>query len=45
MYRSNGNYEAFAKPMKPAGVDNKSAYIVGSGLAGLAAATFLIRDG
>jgi Myosin-crossreactive antigen len=45
MYRSNGNYEAFAKPVKPEGVDNKSAYIVGSGLAGLAAATFLIRDG
>lgn len=45
MYRSNGNYEAFARPMKPAGVDDKSAYIVGSGLAGLAAATFLIRDG
>lgn len=45
MYRSNGNYEAFARPMKPDGVDDKSAYIVGSGLAGLAAATFLIRDG
>jgi oleate hydratase len=45
MYYSNGNYEAFAKPVKPEGVDNKSAYIVGSGLAGLAAATFLIRDG
>ncbi len=45
MYRSNGNYEAFARPMKPAGVDEKSAYIVGSGLAGLAAVTFLIRDG
>lgn len=45
MYRSNGNYEAFARPMKPEGVDDKSAYIVGSGLAGLAAATFLIRDG
>ena len=45
MYRSNGNYEAFAHPMKPEGVDNKSAYIVGSGLAGLAAATFLVRDG
>ncbi|APX73149.1 oleate hydratase [Companilactobacillus allii] len=45
MYRSNGNYEAFARPMKPEGVDNKSAYIVGSGLAGLAAATFLVRDG
>jgi len=45
MYRSNGNYEAFAKPMKPEGVDDKSAYIVGSGLAGLAAASFLVRDG
>lgn len=45
MYYSNGNYEAFAKPQKPAGVDNKSAYLVGSGLASLAAAVFLIRDG
>ena len=33
MYYSNGNYEAFAKPKKPAGVDKKSAYLVGSGLA------------
>ncbi|CAM3198003.1 oleate hydratase [Leuconostoc rapi] len=45
MYYSNGNYEAFATPRKPKGVDQKSAYIVGSGLAGLAAAVFLIRDG
>ncbi len=45
MYYSNGNYEAFARPKKPAGVDNKSAYLVGSGLASLAAACFLIRDG
>ncbi|WP_297817238.1 oleate hydratase [uncultured Lactobacillus sp.] len=44
MYYSNGNYEAFADTRKPAGVDKKSAYIVGSGLAGLAAAVFLIRD-
>ncbi|MBM9465690.1 oleate hydratase [Nakamurella leprariae] len=44
MYHSNGNYEAFARPQKPAGVDGKSAYIVGSGLAGLAAAAFLVRD-
>lgn len=28
MYYSNGNYEAFARPMKPEGVDKKSAYIV-----------------
>lgn len=44
MYYSNGNYEAFARPKKPEGVDNKHAWIVGSGLAGLSAATFLIRD-
>lgn len=45
MYYSNGNYEAFAKPRKPEGVDEKSAYLVGSGLASLAAACFLVRDG
>ena len=45
MYYSNGNYEAFARPRKPEGVDNKSAYLVGAGLASLAAACFLVRDG
>lgn len=45
MYYSNGNYEAFARPEKPEGVDKKSAYLVGAGLASLAAACFLIRDG
>lgn len=45
MYYSNGNYEAFARPQKPADVDKKSAYLVGSGLASLSAACFLIRDG
>lgn len=45
MYYSNGNYEAFARPEKPADVDKKSAYLVGSGLASLAAACFLVRDG
>lgn len=45
MRYTNGNYEAFARPRKPEGVDNKSAYIVGGGLAGLATAVFLIRDG
>lgn len=45
MYYSNGNYEAFARPEKPANVEQKSAYMVGSGLASLAAAVFLIRDG
>ncbi|MEJ8307011.1 oleate hydratase [Saccharibacillus sacchari] len=45
MYYSSGNYEAFARPMKPEGVDGKSAYLVGAGLASLAAACFMIRDG
>lgn len=45
MYYSNGNYEAFARPLKPEGVDKKSAYLVGSGLASLSAACFLVRDG
>ena len=45
MYYSAGTYESFAHPEKPQGVDNKSAYIIGTGLAGLAAACFLIRDG
>lgn len=45
MYYSSGNYEAFVRPEKPVGVDTKSAYIVGSGLAALAAACFLVRDG
>lgn len=44
MYYSNGNYEAFARPLKPEGVDTKSAWIVGAGLAGLATAVFLARD-
>lgn len=45
MYYSNGNYEAFAKPRKPEGVDAKSAYLIGGGLASLSAAAFLLRDG
>ena len=44
MYYSSGNYEAFARPRKPEGVDGKSAYIVGSGLAALTAACYLVRD-
>ena len=45
IYYTNGNYEAFARPKKPEGVDEKNAYLVGSGLASLAAACFLVRDG
>lgn len=44
MYKSSGNYEAFANPLKPKEVNKKSAYLVGGGLASLAAAAFLIRD-
>ncbi|MGX4712001.1 oleate hydratase [Rhodococcus ruber] len=45
MYYSSGNYEAFARPRKPAGVDEKTAWFVGAGLASLSGAAFLIRDG
>lgn len=44
MRYSNGNYEAFAHPRKPADADKKSAHIVGGGQAGLATAVFLVRD-
>ncbi|WP_458686541.1 oleate hydratase [Nocardia tengchongensis] len=45
MEYTSGNYEAFARPRKPAGVDGKTAWFVGSGLASLSGAAFLIRDG
>ncbi len=45
MYYSSGNYESFARPRKPEGVENKTAWFVGAGLASLAGAAFLIRDG
>ncbi|PFG21172.1 oleate hydratase [Serinibacter salmoneus] len=45
MHYSAGNYEAFARPRKPKGVEEKSAWFVGAGLASLAGAAFLIRDG
>lgn len=45
MRYTNGNYEAFARPRKPAGVDDKSAWFVGAGLSSLSGAAFLIRDG
>ena len=45
MYYSAGTYEAFARPEKPKDVDQKSAYIIGTGLAGLSAAFYLVRDG
>lgn len=45
MYYGSGTYEAFARPEKPEGVDKKSAYIIGTGLAGLSSAFYLVRDG
>ena len=45
MYYGAGTYEAFAHPEKPEGVEKKSAYIIGTGLAGLSAAFYLLRDG
>ena len=44
MYHTSGNYEAFLKPRKGVDADKKSTYIIGSGLAALSAAAFLIRD-
>ena len=29
IYYTNGNYEAFARPKKPEGVENKSTYLIG----------------
>ncbi|WP_194815905.1 oleate hydratase [Nocardia sp. XZ_19_385] len=45
MYYSSGNYEAFARPRKPEGVADKTAWFVGAGLASMSGAAFLIRDG
>ena len=45
MYYGAGTYEAFVRPKKPEGVDKKNAYIIGTGLAGLSSAFYLIRDG
>ncbi|MGY3724981.1 oleate hydratase [Granulicatella balaenopterae] len=45
MFYTNGNYAAFAKARKPEAIEEYQAYIVGGGLAGLATAAFLIRDG
>ena len=38
MRYTSGNYEAFARPRKPAGVEQKSAWFVGAGLASLSGA-------
>jgi oleate hydratase len=45
MYYSAGNYEAFAHAETPKGNENKHVYVIGTGLAGLSAAFFSLRDG
>ncbi|NHN89413.1 oleate hydratase [Acetobacter conturbans] len=44
MRYAHSNFEAFVCPEKPVGIDSRSAWIVGGGLGGMAAAAFLIRD-
>lgn len=44
MHLTNGNFEAYAKAIPADGAESKKAYFVGSGLASLAGAAFLIRD-
>ena len=45
MQHTAGNYEAFVKARPAEHAQDTRAWIVGSGLAGLAAAVFLVRDG
>lgn len=44
MKHRSGNFEAFYRPQKAENIEQKQAYIVGGGLAGLASAAFLVRD-
>lgn len=44
MRHTSGNYAAFCKPRRPQGIEERKAWIVGGGLAGLSAAAFLVRD-
>src|SRR5699024_9586647 len=41
---TNGSYHALVNTRKPKGIEDKSAYLVGTGIASLAAGCFLIRD-
>ena len=40
----NGDYDRLVNSRKPEGIDDKKAYIIGTGLAGLSAAGFLVKD-
>lgn len=41
---TNGNYESLVKARKPEGIEDKSAYLIGTGIGALAAGCFLVRD-
>lgn len=41
---TNGNYHSLLNTRKPEGVDEKQAYLIGTGIGALAAGCFLIRD-
>ncbi len=43
-YHSNGNYESGCTTVPAEDIENKHAIVIGSGIAGLAAACFLVRD-
>jgi len=45
VYYSSSNYEAFVHPRKPEGVERKTAWFIGAGVASMASAAFMIRDG
>ncbi len=41
---TNGDFQRLVKARKPKGIEEKSAYMIGTGIASLTAACFLIRD-
>lgn len=41
---TNGNYHSLVHARKPKGIEDKSAYLIGTGIGALAAGCFLIRD-
>lgn len=41
---TNGDFQRLVKARKPEGIEEKSAYLIGTGIASLTAACFLIRD-
>lgn len=41
---TNGNYQSLVKARKPKGIEDKKAYLIGTGIGALAAGCFLIRD-